>query len=402
MALAPADGTIHTVPSSGPAGRWGHLPSLTAARGVAVVFVYLAHLLALFPDERIHPRIPRWTNDLVEAPGGIAVLYFFVLSGFLLTWNWRPDRRLVEYFRIRIARIWPAHIAMWVVWVAASNVWGRSLGGITIPVANLLLVHAWVLDPGWQLSMNGPTWTLSNEVFMYALLPLFVVGTAVRTGRTAVAGALSLGVIGVGFVGLVPVENVLVWPPASILPLTIGIAAAHAMRTRPEREWCDRRMTGVALGLVGLAVVMVAVIGAAGGLVGPGIPAVTVFWLLGMVLGGLTVTRLVHRDRTGRPNRLVRSRAVLVLGEYSYPIYLTHIPALFAVLYATGGQARTSAGAAMACVAVTAITAAASLALHHLVERPGYRLLTRSRAGRAPTPPSPPGHQASSSAHRSG
>lgn len=233
--------------------------------------------------------------------------------------------------------------------------------------------------------MNGPTWTLSSEVFMYTVLPLLIVAGQVRVKRALFAGAVSLSVVFAAFLGLGPVENLLVWPPAALLPLVIGVLVAHAMQTRRDLDWTGKEATRALIVAIVLAIAMVVIVGLAGGLVGIGVPAVTTFWLLAMVIGGLTMARLVQKDLSGRRTAM-RSKVLLVLGEYSFAIYLTHIPAIFTVLYAIDGMPDTTGGAVLASLAATALTTVMSIALYRLVERPSYvYLLARTR--RAGTPP---------------
>lgn len=349
--------------------------------------MFLSHILtALFPDRKPWPGLPDAVVPLIEAPGGIAVLYFFALSGFLLTWNWKPERSMATYALIRVIRIWPLHVTMWVAWIVLSvGLWDRPLDPLPIAVANLFLLHGWVLSTEWQLSMNGPTWTLSSEVFMYTVLPLLIVAGQVRVKRALFAGAVSLSVVFAAFLGLGPVENLLVWPPAALLPLVIGVLVAHAMQTRRDLDWTGKEATRALIVAIVLAIAMVVIVGLAGGLVGIGVPAVTTFWLLAMVIGGLTMARLVQKDLSGRRTAM-RSKVLLVLGEYSFAIYLTHIPAIFTVLYAIDGMPDTTGGAVLASLAATALTTVMSIALYRLVERPSYvYLLARTRRAGAPS-----------------
>jgi peptidoglycan/LPS O-acetylase OafA/YrhL len=106
------------------------------------------------------------------------VSFFFVLSGFILYYNYPvlPDRAAVSRFYLaRFARIWPLHFfaLVLVLIVYPSAAWVQP--GIVRWLAALLnvsLLQAWFpLIGGYTSAFNGPAWTLSVEVFFYLLFP---------------------------------------------------------------------------------------------------------------------------------------------------------------------------------------------------------------------------------------
>lgn len=370
--------------------------ALHSARGVAASAVVIAHTFGvMFPDGRPHPSAPDAVATAIVFVGGVAVLFFFVLSGFIMTWSWRPERSIRQYAASRFARIWPSHAAVWALWVVLSvTVWGESLPPVRTMSANLALVHGWVLDTDWQLAMNSPTWSLSSEALMYAALPLMLTGTTIRLWRVAFLGGVALGVTTIGFTGVLAVETVLAWPPAGLLPFVLGIAAAHAMRSRPDFTWTSATSNVILTAVIGVIVAMICLIAASGVQEGESTarvaPFAATFWLAAMSLGALVVGRLAFRDRT-RPSPSRHPRVLQTLGTYSYVLYLTHIPAMVTVNH-LNGEARTVREAVVLSGFAWVLTAVFSVALHHGVERPIYRRLTRRAPvqvlhGLAPTTP---------------
>ncbi|MCG8970427.1 acyltransferase family protein [Streptomyces sp. CL12-4] len=69
------------------------LPSLTGLRFLAALAVFAHHAflpippLRLLADDATEFRLYRWFNQA----GGLGVSFFFVLSGFVLTWSARHD-----------------------------------------------------------------------------------------------------------------------------------------------------------------------------------------------------------------------------------------------------------------------------------------------------------------------
>jgi peptidoglycan/LPS O-acetylase OafA/YrhL len=101
-AVDPADGQPRGHSS---AGAW--LPSLSGLRFVAVlvVFGFHVHVANVFSDGAIRAVIER-----IFGPGAGGVSFFFVLSGYVLTWSARPHDTAVRFWRRRFARIYPNYL----------------------------------------------------------------------------------------------------------------------------------------------------------------------------------------------------------------------------------------------------------------------------------------------------
>jgi peptidoglycan/LPS O-acetylase OafA/YrhL len=133
--------------------------------------------------------------------GYVAVSGFFVLSGFILAYNYGKDprwpwRRLINFAVARFARIYPVYcigllltVPFFVLWVIRGismfGVWQiRSL------LLNLGLLQAW--DPRIALSWNSPGWSLSAELFFYLCFPLLMTSFSGVRRSLSVVGALVL------------------------------------------------------------------------------------------------------------------------------------------------------------------------------------------------------------------
>ncbi|MCW1431833.1 acyltransferase family protein [Novosphingobium sp. JCM 18896] len=174
-----------------------HLDALTGIRGIAAWLVVLYHirfsLLELLPIPVIK----------VLARGYLAVDLFFVLSGFVLWYNYAPRLRAGgagaagTFLWRRIARIWPLHLAVLSVLVAFALtlvVTGRDASFYPfseLPL-HLLLIQNWGFTD--HLTWNDPAWSISTEWMASLLFPLVVL--AAKWERTptpvllAVAGIL--------------------------------------------------------------------------------------------------------------------------------------------------------------------------------------------------------------------
>jgi peptidoglycan/LPS O-acetylase OafA/YrhL len=150
------------------------LDGLTSLRFIAAIFVVAYHFSYLhFRDA---PK-----EGLVSL-GYTGVSFFFILSGFILSYNYRgvdfSDRRNWQrFFLARVARIYPVYLASLVMalpffcatLIKIQSEPLKALFGSSAILAPLGL-QAWV--PGAACALNCPSWSLSAEFFFYLLFPL--------------------------------------------------------------------------------------------------------------------------------------------------------------------------------------------------------------------------------------
>jgi peptidoglycan/LPS O-acetylase OafA/YrhL len=118
-------------------------------------------------------------------PLNASVSFFFILSGFILA-HAHPTMTAggspTSFYVSRIARIWPPHVACFLLLFAlVRNVPENGTSGSgPVALANLFLVQTWVPQKSVFFSFNSVSWSLSAEIFFYALFPLLVL----RIGKT--------------------------------------------------------------------------------------------------------------------------------------------------------------------------------------------------------------------------
>ncbi|RYE02471.1 MAG: acyltransferase [Sphingomonadales bacterium] len=162
------------------------LKALTSVRGIAAWMVVLFHIRGSIPG------LPHWA-ETVLAHGYLAVDFFFLLSGFVI-WNSYAARirsggaaALPDFFKRRIARIWPLHIFMLGVGLALAILLGAA-GRDTqnFPIAELplhiLLLQNWGFTQ--HLSWNDPAWSISCELGAYLVFPLLALAIDWRRAPT--------------------------------------------------------------------------------------------------------------------------------------------------------------------------------------------------------------------------
>jgi peptidoglycan/LPS O-acetylase OafA/YrhL len=185
-------------------GSVEQLASLTPLRGIAALWVVLFHFCWRLPS--IHPD--RYTGAVYK--GYLAVDLFFVLSGFVITHVYKESfarqvtaGRYRDFLKARIARIYPLHIAVLLLFVAvviAERVATYALKGFVEPIplvgeqsvsglmANLLMLQGlWARGLSW----NNPAWSISLEFLAYLLFPLLSPALL----RAGPAGKTAFGIV---------------------------------------------------------------------------------------------------------------------------------------------------------------------------------------------------------------
>lgn len=164
-------------------GRKPSLHALTGLRFFAAAAVFYHHLGGKFGWEQNRYSI-----------GSLAVTFFFILSGFVLTYVYHDqlaNRKQVGRFLFnRFARIWPLHF--FCLLLAAGLVWFDSR--LTVEpfwqkfTLNLSLLQSWTPFSDWVFAFNGVAWSISTEAFFYGLFPLLMfAGARVRNVAIGIA-----------------------------------------------------------------------------------------------------------------------------------------------------------------------------------------------------------------------
>lgn len=165
------------------------LPSLTGARWWAAFAVFLLHALVFLP---VYPfqksELFRQIHQLMPMQLGAAgVTFFFVLSGFIIYWSFRPGSSVPRFYWRRALKIYPTHLVAAIALILVASV------PLTRPVVwapNLALIHTWV--PKWTTvgGLNVPAWSLAAEILFYLSFPLLLpLVRRIRGDRVLWAGA---------------------------------------------------------------------------------------------------------------------------------------------------------------------------------------------------------------------
>lgn len=305
------------------------LRPLTAFRFFAALAVFFRHVYPWLKDSPDMPSVVhRFMND-----GFCGVTFFFVLSGFILTYNYRvtffrlSGPTVWKFYAARVARIWPVHLLTFgfAAVVLHREIMAAPTQYIGPAIANLTLTQSWFASEAIHFSLNSVSWSLSDEIFFYALFPLVVWAMhAIGLDRPRNASILAIGVwavaMGCVLLGLDQSRTEWMWyinPGFRVLDFLTGVALGqvflglNARGTRgPSTKWAT------ILELGSLALIAAAL------LASPSVP----FLLRRSVYYTpfFAIAILVFAYQRGPISRLLSGKVLRLLGEVSFSFYMFH------------------------------------------------------------------------------
>lgn len=316
------------------------LDALTGIRFVAASAVVFHHFATAL--------LPAGYARNASLAGFVGVDLFFVLSGFVLAYAYRPWGRSVDWRRFlaaRVARIYPLFIVSLLLaapfYLPAiierrGFVAGAARASLSV-VLHATLTHGWVGHTGiW----NFPDWSLSCEWAFYLSFPL-IAPRLLRVRRPLLAA------VAVWAVGLVPAlayhsyrpeyvgeastsvvaGQIAFHPVFRVYEFLVGALLGKAYVLAPTR-FVSQTTTLLAFGV--LAIVLAN---------STHFPRLAVGGLLMPVWAALILSLASGR---GLVARALSIPSMLALGEASYGIYLLHAPLHFWLertpLFPAGGR----------------------------------------------------------------
>ena len=369
--------------------RTGEIKALTGLRIVAAMWVVLFHYRP--PLWAASPRLHDDLAPVLDA-GAQGVDLFFILSGFVLTWNYLDRmgpawsiRGTLHFLWLRLSRVLPVYLvtmhlaALWIiVTLHVGNVpspYADTLTG-TSYLRQLLMVQLW-FEPFFDgSSWDGPAWSISAEWLAYLLFGGLVL-VVFRIARVSQARMLlALAVIAALPPTILLLATGLFYSPWSWLPRILAQFTAGALACAAVRRLRLSHRGRMAAGY--LAVALVA--GIVGGLYyfdGHPVPGI-------VDAGGLTSVLylpLVVALSVGAGSlpALLSTPRMRYGGRISFSLYMIHEPVhtIWDWMVRQYRIAVPMSTAKLAAAGLITVAILAAMLLYHFVEEPAQRWMRR-------------------------
>ncbi|HDR9135992.1 TPA: acyltransferase [Burkholderia vietnamiensis] len=355
----------------------GDIPALTGLRFIAAASVVAFHapLFGILPQN--------WYGKFQMMQG---VSFFFVLSGFILQYNYRDTISRIGFLRfisLRIAKIWPIHLAalaLYFVLIAGSlTFWWHAMSPWSF-AAVFVLLQSWIPNPEVYFAMNGSSWTLSVELFFYALFPLLcpiVRRSPGWTGVTSIAVVVTYALIlnhaaatsidATGFYSVLPISR--------IAEFVVGAAVAEIRFSRRSPSLSSATATIIEVALLALVAAWNYLIGYSLDNASESVGiALATLWKHAGSMPVFALLLYFYSYNKGKLSRILASKPLVFLGQTSFALYIVQLPVMrFIGEHFSHGR-------------IIAITAASlfvvSTAAHLIVEMPIYRVAKRALSKR--------------------
>ena len=168
--LTPPPSALH--PSG---GRRFH--ELDAFRGLAALWVVLFHFLYRYGQVLPQPGPPTPMLPLISS-GTLPVFWFFVISGFVITWTIERSNTVKAFALSRFSRLYPTYWAALAITFTLGVLNPLPFQHYTLRqlLVNLSMLQDYVHVP----DVDGAYWSLAVELLFYAYMALFLWSGLIR------------------------------------------------------------------------------------------------------------------------------------------------------------------------------------------------------------------------------
>lgn len=294
-----------------PANPLNRFEALDGWRGICACLVVLFHF---------HGYSPLYTSELVRH-SYLFVDFFFVLSGFVIAWNYQTRldswQGMRKFLVLRIGRVYPLHLFMLLCFVAweTLRLLAHNEGTFTGPnspaavISNLFLLQSMGLHD--SLTWNGPAWSISTEMWTYVAFALVCAWLGMRNWMllaTALVAPLLLAMLSKS-----GMDTTFDWGfIRCVFGFALGVACCRIYALAAPFAHLPGR---AAMTLVEIAIVyaVIAFVAAAG--------TTSLSFMAPFIFAAAV---LIFAAEGGLISKVFHSRPLKWLGTVSYSIYLTH------------------------------------------------------------------------------
>ncbi|MEI7557273.1 acyltransferase, partial [Candidatus Chlorohelix sp.] len=290
---------------------------------------FIAALMVLFYHLSLDPDVPLFFYSLARN-SLIGVSLFFVLSGFILCYTYYPSfqkglkGRLWNFWVARFARIYPMYLLTLLLSLFFSNDFSKA--GPFYSLLHLLGLQTYIYDSYYFGLFNGPSWSVSAEIFFYMVFPflLYLSAIALKTVPQLLLTGFAIMAIQIGLMLLASSlsyddQHYIFYNtgPGRLCEFLIGILAGRIFLL-----WLHRPVSKVELRWVSLAA-FISVVGVIGIMtLDKTVLSIYRFGTIYAVPFAIIIFWLARYST--RTSKLMSAPVFVLLGEASYSFYLLH------------------------------------------------------------------------------
>lgn len=267
---------------------------------------------------------------------GLGVSFFFMLSGFILTHSYYDKFNSLSFKKVqalwvsRAARIFPLHLVTLLFSIPLAFHEGSSIGFWPL-IENAALLQSWYPNHIQVFSFNSVSWTLSNELFFYLMLPLILIIANYLNMRKKPYASSFMLVLCILFTAIIMINFkpipystpfswrwwlILVSPYINILTFLSGVFLSfihHNLKnTKLIHSIINANILEISIIILSTAYFL---------LTFEHVFFSSIFFMYGLPL---SLIILVFSMQMGIISRLLSLRPVVYLGEISFSIYMVH------------------------------------------------------------------------------
>ena len=321
--------------------------------------------------------------------GAQGVDLFFILSGFVLTWNYLDRmgdswswRGTLHFLWLRLSRVWPVYLvtmhlaAVWIIFTLnVGHVPSESANQLTAMnyLRQVLLVQLWVQPYFDGSSWDGPAWSISAEWLAYLMFGALVLVIFRIARATRARGLIYLAVAA----SLPPVLMLMAtglfytpwsWLPRIVMQFTAGALVCAAVRKLQPTDQARRGAGYLSLLLAAAIVGILYLLDAH--------PVPTIYDSAGLVDVLFVPLVLTLAMGIGTLPALLSLRPMVYLGHISFSLYMVH-----ELVHTTwnwmvmqfGLRLGPDLAGKATLVGLLAVALVGAVVLYHVVEEPARR-----------------------------
>ncbi|HFE2788810.1 TPA: acyltransferase family protein [Escherichia coli] len=333
------------------------LRHLTGLRFIAALMVYLCHLntdyFGVFVKEMF-------------SQGFIGVSFFFILSGFILSYSYEDKLKNEvtskrQFILLRLARIVPMHLLLAMPFILLTI--HLKNFDFSKTLTNILLMQSWIPKEDYYFSLNGVSWSLSDELFFYLMFIPLIYTSITKKVITAISIITLL--LTIYFLKIIQTEELNHWlyyifPVSRLVEFICGMII-YACWKNSRQQTVDSLLF-----LISLLPLLIAIYYSNN--INNSL-RYSLYYLLPMVIFFTSCIYL----KNGVIHTILSSKTLELLGKSSFIFYLIHQPIILFCFKIFGHNP-----GPLYLIALLVIITIVSIILYKLVEEP-LELMLRKR-----------------------